>query len=74
VQKGLMHMDKQSIVRRFERETDGQAFITATQLAKLLGRKDSYKIKEKYLANLECIDNKLYFIPDVAQEIMRHIS
>lgn len=73
--KGVYHrreaeMNKQEIVRRFERETEGQAFITATQMAKLLGVTDTYKVKIKYLNGLDAINGKLYFIPDVAQRLM----
>lgn len=63
-------MNKQEVIRRFERETAGQAFLTATQLTKLLGCKDSYKVKKKYLDGLDVIDGKLYFIPDVAARLM----
>lgn len=63
-------MDKQQIVRRFERETNGQAFITATQLTRLLGQKNSYRVKEKFLVGLDVLDGTLYFIPDVAARLM----
>ena len=63
-------MDKQQIVRRFERETNGQAFITATQLTRLLGQKNSYRVKEKFLTGLDVLDGTLYFIPDVAARLM----
>lgn len=63
-------MTKQDIIRRFERETQGQAFITATQMAKLLGVTDTYKVKKKYLSGLEAINGKLYFIPEVAEKLM----
>lgn len=63
-------MDKQQIVRRFERETGGQAFITATQLTRLLGQKNSYRVKEKFLVGLDVLDGTLYFIPDVAARLM----
>lgn len=60
-------MLKQEIVRRFERDTNGQAFVTVAQLARLMGRRDQGKLKKAYLSGLEAIDGKYYFIPDVAQ-------
>lgn len=78
--KGVYHrkegcdMNKQAIVRRFERETRGQAFITATQLTKLLGQKNSYRVKQNFLDGLEAINGTLYFIPDVAESLMRKIG
>ncbi len=63
-------MVKQEIVRRFEKETRGQAFVTAAQFAGLMGMKDQGYAKRTYLKGLEAVDGKYYFIPDVAKKLM----
>lgn len=67
-------MTKQEIVRRFERETGGQAFITATQFTRLIGQKNSYRVKKEYLDGLDAVDGVMYFIPDVASRMMERIK
>ena len=51
-------MTKTEIVKALEKETNGQAFITASQLTKLLGRTDSGKVKNSILTNLEAVNGK----------------
>ena len=67
-------MTKQEIVRRFERETNGQAFITATQFTRLIGQKNSFRVKKEYLDGLDAVDGVMYFIPDVASRMMERIK
>lgn len=47
--------------------TGGQAFITAGQLAKAMGRADQKKVKDAYLKDLEAVDGKYYLIIEVAK-------
>ena len=65
-------MNKQEIVRRLEQTTQTQGFITASQFARFMGRTNISKCKDKYLAELERVDGKYYFIPDVAAVLMKH--
>ena len=61
-------MNKQEIVRTF-RSITGAVFITRKQLADLMGMKDPHGV-DRYLKGLERIDNKYYFIPDVAEVLI----
>ena len=67
-------MNKQEIVRKFEQATEGQSFITASQFARLMGCSNVDKCKNKFLSNLERVDKKYYFIPDVAKALMDRVS
>lgn len=62
-------MTKTEIVKALEKETNGQAFITASQLTKLLGRTDSGKVKNSILTNLEAMNGKYYLIKEVADTL-----
>ena len=59
-------MIRSEIASELRRVTDGQAFITSTQLARAFGCAKADKVKEKYLKNLEAIDGKYYLIKEVA--------
>lgn len=61
-------------VRSEEREKGKSAryapgMITATQLARFLNQKNVYRVKQKYLQNIECFESKRYLIDDVAEEL-----
>lgn len=63
-------MKKQEVCRALERVSGTAAFITATQLTHAMGLKTARHVKEQYLKNLECVDGKYYFIPDVAAALL----
>jgi hypothetical protein len=65
---------KKPIVDSLRLVTGGQAFITATQLARALGCADSYKVKSKYLKGLPALNGKYYLILDVAEELRKQMS
>lgn len=65
---------KKPIVDSLRLVTGGQAFITATQLARALGCADSYKVKTKYLKGLPALNGKYYMILDVAEELRKQMS
>lgn len=65
-------MNKQSICRALEKTSESQGFVTATQCAHFMGLKTSDYVKKKFLIDLECIDGKYYFIPDVAEAILNY--
>jgi len=65
-------MNKQDIVRRLEKVTEKQGFITAAQFARFMGRTNVSKCKAKYLDGLDRIDGKYYFVPEVAAVLMKH--
>ena len=64
-------MEKQEVIRKMQQSAGGAMFITLSDFAKFMGLKDSHKVKQKYLLNLDRIEGKLYFIPDVATELMK---
>lgn len=59
-------MTKNDIVHALESVTDGQAFITAAQLTRAMGRTDPKRIKAAYLKGLAAVDGKYYLIREVA--------
>jgi len=50
-----------------------RVFITATQLARAMGRSDTYKVKQRYLNGLDHVGG-MYFIPDVSERIMKEVT
>lgn len=58
-------MDKQGIKRALSRQVNGGQFMTATDIARVLNVSDTYKVKRKYLNDLDCLDGKYYLIDDV---------
>lgn len=62
-------MTKTEIAKVLEKETNGQAFITVSQLTKLLGRTDSRKVKNSILRDLETVNGKYYLIKEVADTL-----
>lgn len=65
-------MTKQKIKRALERIVEGQAFITASKVAKAMEYKTVYYVKNKYLKDLDRVNGKLYLIDDVAEAIMKN--
>ena len=67
-------MTQNDIVYALRQVTDGQAFITLSQLARALGRADPQKVKRDYLLDLEAVDKKYYLIRDVAKVLKSKAS
>lgn len=63
-------MTKQQLVDKMEARYG--AFILPSQIAEFMGLKDRHSIR-KYIARLERVGNR-YFVPDVAKEIMEHLT
>lgn len=64
-------MKKQELNRSLQKASEVQAFITATQFAKVMGVKTADYVKKKYLSGLECVGGKYYFISDVTAQLMK---
>lgn len=64
-------MTQNDIAYALGKVTNGQAFITCTQLARALGRADPQKVKKDYLLDLEAVDRKYYLIRDVAAKLKK---
>lgn len=62
-------MIKRDIIRSMERYAGG-GFITRQRLANYLGIADANRVKNRYLKDLDAVDGKYYFIPDVATVLM----
>ncbi len=63
-------MTKQEIIRDMQKASEKQGFITASQFTRYMGRTNITKCKDSFLSGLDRIDNKYYFIPDVAAVLM----
>lgn len=65
-------MEKQTMVRDMKAFVGGSSFITATRLAKFLGKEKEYAYR--LVKDLDYIPGEIkgtkYFIPDVVQRIM----
>ena len=61
-------MERQELIRAMMKSVDGASFITATQVMRFLGVKNSSRVKTDYLQGLEHVGT-LYFIPDVVGRI-----
>lgn len=64
-------MTANSLVKALQDVTEGQAFITASQLARAFGRTDQAKVRKAYLSGLEAIDGKYYLVRDVAAVLQK---
>lgn len=64
-------MTRNDIADELQRVTDGQAFITITQLATAFGRNNPAKVKKAYLSDLEAVDGKYYLIREVADVLKK---
>ena len=62
-------MTKTDLTRDMRAYT-GAGVISATELSRYLGEKNKCRVKDKYLAGLEPVAGKKYFIPDVVEVIM----
>ena len=62
-------MTKTDLTRDMKAYT-GAGVISATELSRYLGEKNKCMVKDKYLAGLEPVAGKKYFIPDVVESIM----
>ena len=67
-------MTQNDIAYALKQATNGQAFITLSQLARALGRADPQKVKRDYLMDLEAVDKKYYLIRDVASVLKSKAS
>ena len=63
-------MEKQEMIRNMRRHVGGASFITVTQFMRYIGVKTTDTAKKR-LKDLERVDNKYYFIPDVAEEMIK---
>lgn len=61
-------MNRSELINDMKSAT-GSSFITRKKLSEYLGV--SLRTADKYLHSLSTATGKLYFIPDVAEEIMR---
>lgn len=61
-------MIKSDIAKRL-RQSTGQDFITATQLARAFGMSSGKLAKRKFLTDLEAVEGKYYLIDEVAEKI-----
>ena len=59
-------MTSNDITAALRQVTEGQAFITLSQLARAMGRSNLTKVKNDYLKGLEAVDGKYYLVRDVA--------
>lgn len=67
-------MNKQELIREIKKTSNSEGFITASQFARFIGVSNVSQCKYKYLSGLDKVDDKYYFIPDVATVLMNHIS
>lgn len=63
-------MTKSELVADMRRFT-GAGLINATQLARYLGKKNVDRERQKYLKGLRPVASKSYYIPEVAESILR---
>lgn len=63
-------MNKADLIKDIRGST-GSGFITRIGLARYMGA-SSPKSVDRYLVDLERVDGKYYFIPDVAESIIIH--
>ena len=63
-------MKKSEVVQSLQKAAKSDGFITATRFAQFMGCTNISKCKDKYLSNLEKVEGKYYFIPDVAEALM----
>lgn len=63
-------MTKTELVADLRRFT-GAGLINATQLARYLGKKNVDRERQKYLKGLRPVVSKSYYIPEVAESILK---
>lgn len=62
-------MTARDIENDMKRSIGGASFITLGQITKYMGVKNTQRVKRDYLDDLEKVDGKRYFVPDVARRI-----
>lgn len=63
-------MTQRDIENDMKKSVGGASFITPGELARYLGEKNTSRVRERYLADLNKIEGtKKYFIPEVARNI-----
>ena len=63
-------MTQRDIENDMKKSVGGASFITPGELARYLGEKNTSRVREKYLADLNKIEGtKKYFIPEVARNV-----
>lgn len=68
-------MTAREIENDMKKSVGGASFITPGELARYLGEKNTSRVREKYLANLNKIEGtKKYFIPEVAMNVYQAIT
>lgn len=67
-------MTKQELVRSLKSAASGAEFITLSELTAYLGYKDKYKVKKKFLYDLDPVAKTKFFIPDVANRILEKLN
>lgn len=65
-----MAMTKKELVADMKQSVNGSSFIIQADLMKYLGV-GSHHTVEKYLDGLERINGRYYFIPDIAESMLR---
>lgn len=63
-------MTKTELVADLRRYT-GAGVITATQLARYLGKKNVDRERQRFLKGLHPVVGKSYYIPEVAESVLR---
>lgn len=63
-------MTKKELVADMKKHVDGASFITITGLQKYMGVRSHHSVN-RYITGLERINSRYYFIPDVADSILR---
>ena len=68
-------MDKTELRRALKQHVGGAESITCTELATFLGysKANAKRVKAKYLDGLQTVNRK-YFIPEVAEQIMKGVT
>lgn len=61
-------MERKDLIKSMKAEA-GAGFITRQGLSRFMGVKDPRNV-DKYLAGLERVSGKYYFIPDVADSLI----
>lgn len=70
IREGLMVMTKRELIADMKQSVGGGGFITLSGLQKYIGVKHHHSV-DKYVNGLERINGKYYFIPDVADSMLR---
>ena len=65
-------MTKSELVKEMVQQ-EGGYFITKTRLARFIGAKRSETVRQ-YVENLQVLNKKYYFIPEVAERMMQDVT